>query len=170
PILRPEILAAERSQGEHLLVYQSAEGNEGLVGTLRRTGVPCRIYGMRRDLTEELVDNNLCYRPFSEAGFIDDLASCKAVIAGGGFTLMGEAVYLQKPMLSVPIRGQFEQVLNARYLQKLSYGHYAESLEDPASVLAFLADVPRCEAALSHYEQDGNRALLSALDAALSAL
>jgi len=170
PILRPEILAAQRSPGEHVLVYQSAEGNEGLVDTLRRTGVPCRIYGMRRELTEDAVDENLCYRPFSEAGFIADLASCKAVIAGGGFTLMGEAVYLHKPMLSVPIRGQFEQVLNARYLQKLSYGHCAESLEDPARVLAFLADVPRCEAALSSYEQDGNSALLSALDAALSGL
>jgi len=30
PILRPEILAAARRSGEHLLVYQTAEGNEGL--------------------------------------------------------------------------------------------------------------------------------------------
>ena len=31
PILRPEILAAKAEEGEHLLVYQTAEGNEELV-------------------------------------------------------------------------------------------------------------------------------------------
>ena len=30
---------------------------------------------------------------------------------------MGEAVYLRRPMLAVPVGGQFEQVLNARYLE-----------------------------------------------------
>jgi uncharacterized protein (TIGR00661 family) len=73
---------------------------------------------MRRDLTAEVVEGNLRYQPFGEATFIDDLASCRAVIAGGGFTLMGEAVYLHKPMLAVPVGRQFEQVLNARYLRE----------------------------------------------------
>ena len=95
---------------------------------LKATGLPCRIYGLRRDLTEDLVDGNLRYRPFSEATFIDDLRTCRAVIAGGGFTLMSESVYLHKPMLSVPLAGQFEQVLNALYLQKLGYGTYAPEL------------------------------------------
>ena len=43
---------------------------------------------MRRQIQEEQVEGNLRYRPFSEAGFIDDLATARAVIAGGGFTLM----------------------------------------------------------------------------------
>jgi uncharacterized protein (TIGR00661 family) len=170
PILRPEILAAARSRGEHLLVYQSMEHNDGLLDTLQTTGLECRVYGARRGLEQEQVEGNLRYRPFSELGFIDDLASCRAVIAGGGFTLMGEAVYLHKPMLSVPIRGQFEQVLNARYLEKLGYGRYAESLDDGATVLSFLQQLPRCEEALSTYAQAGNEQLLLALEHALVAL
>jgi uncharacterized protein (TIGR00661 family) len=164
PILRPEILAAERRPGEHLLVYQTAEGNEGLAETLARTGLECRIYGMRRDLTEEVVEGNLRYRPFSEAGFIEDLASARGVIAGGGFTLMGEAVYLRKPMLAVPVQGQFEQVLNARYLEREGFGMMARSLDDPAVVHAFVARLAACEEALARYEQDGNRLLLAAVD------
>ena len=62
---------------------------------------------MRRAITEDQVEGRLTYRPFSEAGFIADLSSARAVIAGGGFTLLGEAVYLQKPILSVPVRGPF---------------------------------------------------------------
>lgn len=164
PILRPEILAAERSIGDHLLVYQTAEGGETLAHTLEQTGLPCRVYGMRRGITEEQVEGNLRYRPFSEAGFIADLASARGVIAGGGFTLMGEAVYLHKPMLSVPVKGQFEQVLNGRYLEKLGYGHYAETLEDPRTVFDFVAALDACQKALEGYAQDGNREILRAVD------
>jgi uncharacterized protein (TIGR00661 family) len=170
PILRPEILNAPRSNGDHLLVYQSAEGHETLVDTLQKLGVECRVYGMRRGLEEEQVEGNLRYRPFSESDFIADLASAKGVIAGGGFTLMGECVYLHKPMLAVPIAGQFEQVLNARYLEKLGYGHMAEALDEPEPVRRFMADLPRCEEKLAAYSQDGNRELLRALDAELKKL
>lgn len=164
PILRPEILAANRRPGEHLLVYTTGEGNEGLAKTLAATGLECRLYGMRRDLEAEQVEGNLRYRPFSEAGFIDDLASARAVIAGGGFTLMGEAVYLRKPMLAVPLGRQFEQVLNARYLAHEGYGQMAETLDDPKTIADFLAAVPACEAKLAGYSQDGNNEILRAID------
>ena len=164
PILRPEILAAKRSRGDHLLVYQTAEGNTGLADTLAKTGLECRIYGMRRDITEDQIEGTLRYRPFSEAGFIDDLASARAVIAGGGFTLMGEAVYLHKPMLSVPVGGQFEQVLNGRYLEREGFGRYAPSLEDPKTVHDFVAAIPACEEKLASYTQDGNAEIFRAVD------
>src|SRR5688500_1580886 len=97
PILRPEILAATPAAGDHILVYQGG-GNEGLQRALAATGVECRIYGMIPGLAEEKRDGTLRYLPFSEAGFIADLASCRAVVGPGGFTLMGEAVFLRRPM------------------------------------------------------------------------
>jgi uncharacterized protein (TIGR00661 family) len=163
PILRPEILAAVPSQGEHLLVYQTAAGNDTLEEVLAGTGLECRIYGMRKDLKEELVDGKLRHKPFSESGFIEDLATARAVIAGSGFTLMGEAVYLQKPMLAIPLVGQFEQIMNARYLQYEGYGEHAENL-DAETVSEFLAQVPKYAEKLATYTQDGNRDLLDAVD------
>jgi uncharacterized protein (TIGR00661 family) len=164
PILRPEILAARPHRGDHLLVYQTAEGNEGLTKTLAEAGLECRIYGMRRGITEEQVEGTLRYRPFSEAGFVDDLARARAVIAGGGFTLMGEAVYLRKPMIAVPLARQFEQVLNARYLEREGFGVCAESLADPAVIRAFIERLPAFEEKLAGYSQDGNKLLEGALD------
>ncbi len=167
PVLRPEIIAAEPSRGEHLVVYQTAEGNEALAQILAQTGLECRIYGMRRKITEEEVEGKLRYRPFSEAGFIADLASARGVIAGGGFTLMSECVYLRKPMLSVPLGRQFEQILNARYLEREGFGVYTKDLSDPASVHGFVERIPACEAALGRFAQDGNRELFETLDAEL---
>jgi len=163
PILRPEILAAKAEAGGHLLVYQTAEGNEALVKALHETGLECRIYGMRRGITEEQREGRLRYLPFSEAGFIEDLRTARAVITGGGFTLMSECVYLHKPTLSVPISGHFEQILNGRYLEHEGFGRFATALDGKA-VHAFLEVVPQCEAALARVAQDGNEALFAALD------
>lgn len=167
PIVRPEIIAAARRRGDHLLVYQTAEGHEQLGEVLQRSGLECRIYGMRRDLQAEVVEGNLRYRPFSETTFIDDVASARGVVAAGGFTLMSECVYLQKPMLAVPLERQFEQKLNARYLEKEGFGRAVEGELDEAALTAFLADLPSCEAKLAEYRQDGNRELFAATDAFL---
>ena len=163
PILRPEILAATASAGDHLLIYQSG-ANEALERALVATGLPCRIYGMRPGLVAEEVEGALRFRPFSEDGFIADLASCRGVVAGGGFTLMGEAVYLRKPMLAIPLAGQFEQLLNARYLEREGYGVGADDLSDPRTVAAFVEQIPTLTANLAGYQQDGNRELLTAVD------
>lgn len=163
PILRPEILEARSEPGEHLLVYQTSTSNDELPRILKQSGVECRIYGLRRDLKEDVVDGNLRYRPFSERGFVDDLRTARAVVAGGGFTLMGEAVYLHKPMLSVPVGKQFEQILNARYLEREGYGLAADELT-AERLGEFLSRVPEFGKNLEAYRQDGNRDLLTALE------
>ena len=163
PILRPQILAAERGQGDHLLVYQTSTSNAALPELLAGTGRECRIYGLRRDIKEEVVEGKLRYRPFSEAGFIDDLRTAHGVIANSGFTLMGEAVYLRRPMLAIPVGGQFEQVLNARYLEAEGYGVAADELTADR-LGAFLERIPDFERKLAGYSQHGNTELLARLD------
>src|SRR3990172_1142229 len=168
PVLRPEILAARSERGEHLLVYQTSESNAELPALLRASGRECRVYGFRRDLTEDLVDGDLRFRPFSEAAFVEDLRTARAVVANGGFTLLSEAVYLHKPVLSTPVKKQFEQVLNARYLEAEGYGACAEELTGER-LGEFLERLPEFEAKLATYRQDGNRQILMALDDLLDA-
>ncbi len=167
PILRPEILAAKRTSGAHLLVYQTSESYSELPQTLDQLGVECRVYGMRRNITADQVEGNLRYRPFNEQTFVDDLASARGVIAAGGFTLMGEAVYLGKPMLCVPTGGQFEQLLNARYLEHEGYGMAAEVLDSPRPVQEFFSRLDEFAANLQRYTQDGNRQVFDELDGLL---
>lgn len=167
PILRPEILEAEVATGDHLLVYQTGTSHETLLRALERSGIPCRVYGVKRELKEDKHVKNLLYRPFSEANFIRDLATARGVIAGGGFTLMGEAVYLRKPMLAIPLGRQFEQLMNARYLEKLGYGKCVEHIDSPEVVHDFIERLPHYAAKLEGYEQRGNRKLYEHLDSLL---
>jgi len=152
PIVRPEIESARSERGEHLLVYSS--GDPELLAALRSSGVPCRVYGMRGG-EEHVSEGNLDFRPRSEDGFVEDLRTARAVLTGGGFSLLSEAVYLGKPVLAVPLHGQFEQHMNARYLERDGYGVCAEAVSE--DVLAgFLARLEDFERALAGYEQSGN--------------
>jgi uncharacterized protein (TIGR00661 family) len=162
PVLRSQVLAKTPRKGEHLVVYQTATDHDALSATLAATGLECRIYGMRRDLQAEVVLGNLRYRPFDEAAFIDDIASSRAVISGGSFTVMSECVYLHKPLLSVPVQGQIEQVVNGRYLQAEGYGRTANHIDD-TTLREFLAAIPSCEDRLANYHQDANRVLFDTL-------
>ncbi|HYV65882.1 MAG TPA: glycosyltransferase family protein [Myxococcales bacterium] len=168
PVLRPEILSARSEPGGHLLVYQTYTTNAELPALLRKTGLECRVYGLRRDLKDPVREGNLLYQPFSEQGFVEDLRTARGVVASAGFTLMGEAVFLRRPMLAEPVGKQFEQILNARYLESLGYGLCAEGITE-AGLREFLDRIPEFERNLAGYSQDGNRELLLKLDEVLQA-
>lgn len=163
PILRSEILETESKRGEHLLVYQTEPGNSRLLDVLSATGLECRVYGMRPGIRGEERVGRIRFRPLGEAGFIEDLASARAVVASAGFTLMSEAIYLHKPLLAVPLRGQFEQILNARYLEQEGYGMSSERI-DFETLNAFIQRLSWFEKRLARYHQRGNELLLGALD------
>jgi uncharacterized protein (TIGR00661 family) len=159
PVLRDEILQAPRHRGEHILVYQTAETYEELLPVLRSIDEErFFIYGLK----SEGEDGNLSFRAFDESRFTRDLASARAVITNGGFSLIAEAIYLGKPILSVPIKKQFEQVLNGLYVERLGYGASRENI-DRETVREFLSHLESFEQSLATYRQDGNRLLLSKL-------
>lgn len=166
PILRNSILSAHVEEGEHLLVYQTSESFKALPEMLKKLDCPVLIYGLRRDITEPVTEENITFKPFSDEGFVHDLATSKGVVASAGFTLMSEAVHLGKPYLATPVRGQFEQVMNGRYAEKLGYGMTDEHL-DLKSLEHFVAKLGDYREALQGYVRHDNSATLGALDAFL---
>ncbi|TPE42469.1 MJ1255/VC2487 family glycosyltransferase [Pontibacter mangrovi] len=166
PIIRREILQAVPSVGRHVLVYQTSTSQANLVETLRQLPTEeFRVYGFNKEETH----GNVQLKAFSEAGFIRDLASARAVVANGGFSLLSEAVYLRKPICSVPIAGQFEQFVNAAYVEKMGYGRHFDCFSADG-LKAFLYDVERFRDRLQAYRQEGNTVLFAEVDRQLAAL
>ncbi|HNS23055.1 MAG TPA: glycosyltransferase family protein [Sedimentisphaerales bacterium] len=62
---------------------------------------------------------NCEFKETSTEGFLQDLASCRGVIATAGFSLLSECLYFRKKGLLLPVQGQYEQIVNARYAEKL---------------------------------------------------
>lgn len=160
-LLRDEVLTATPEAGEHLLVYGRI--SETAVAALEASGVPARIYGGRDGVTADEREGNLLYRPFADEAFVDDLRTCRGVVASAGYSLMSEAVYLRKPMLALPLTGQFEQEMNSRYLARLGFGTASVALDEPA-LERFLERERLLAGTLAAYRQDGNRVALEAID------
>ncbi len=159
PIVRDAIQQAKPTRGNHILVYQTSSSLAGMKPILQGIrDLNFYVYGFNKDER----DGNVIFKTFSEQGFVDDLASAAAVIANGGFSFISEAVYLKKPVFSFPLKNQFEQYMNAAYIQKLGYGRHFEELSAD-TIKAFLYDLDFFTANLSTFDQDGNKVLFSSL-------
>lgn len=159
PILRPDFAGMRWEPQNHVLVYQTQTTNQALVPTLKNLPWRFRVYGLGREGT----DGNVTLCPFSEQKFLEDLRTARAVICGGGFSLMGEAVALGIPTLSIPVVGQYEQELNARYLDALGFGAWSRRFE-AGPIAAFLERTEQYAATLGGGLPRDNAMLFAAID------
>ena len=158
PILRQEVLSRQPFFGEHILVYLTS-GFETFLKRLKSFNRESFIiYGADRDCS----DGHMTFKAFSKQGFLNDLASCKAVMATAGFTLMTESFYLRKPYLALPMRGQFEQEINAFLLARLKYGINLRRTNSEA-VGHFLYRLPDFVENLKTYQARDNSAIKARL-------
>jgi uncharacterized protein (TIGR00661 family) len=159
PIVREEIQKLQPMKGNHVLVYQTSNTYHALLPTLKKVKENFVVYGLHKNLK----DKNLILRDFNESAFLNDIANCKAIITNGGFTLMSEAIYLKKPILSIPVKKQYEQIVNATYVERMKYGEFHEEISKEV-VESFLKKLPIYEKTLSKYSQEGNQKLFNTVD------
>lgn len=120
PILRDEVLQLKSSSGDYLLAYFNKGKHQFLpqVETaLRQLNSPVIVYGAGR----EGIDANLNFQAPSTDGFLNHLAGAKAVLSTCGNNLMGEALYLRKPVFAIP-EDVFEQNINAYMVKRMGMG------------------------------------------------
>jgi len=120
PILRKSVLRLKRKKGNYTLVYLTRKDKK-IIEILKGVDEKFLVYGY----DVERKESNLIFRKTGE-GFLKDLAGAKAVVASAGFSLISEALYLGKPYFAIPLKGQFEQTINALYLKKSGLGEFSE--------------------------------------------
>jgi len=158
PILRKEILNVKTQKKDYVLVYLTSAFTD-LVDILKKINKKFIVYG----LNQEKEEGNVIFKKASQDKFLEDLANCEGVIANAGFTLMTEALYLGKPYLALPVAGQFEQVLNAYYLEKLGYGKHWDIL-DREKIEAFLFNLNTYRENLKKYPKEDNSKIFAKID------
>jgi len=164
PILRQEVLSATPTSGDYVLVYVTSPTRE--LATLLKQ-VRCRFvaYGFGIESQE----GNVQFKKPSLDGFLRDLSGAKAVIANAGFSLISEALYLDKPYLAIPVKNQFEQTFNAYYVHKLGYGAWWEDV-GKEQIESFLFNLPFYSDNLHSYPRANNGAILAKVDELIATL
>lgn len=121
-ILRPAVIATPSTRAGHLVAYLRKFGPPHVIEALKKVRMPVKLYG----LGVRPRDANIEFKAISESEFLKDLGSCEALVSTAGNQLVGEALYLGKPVLAMPEPNNHEQYINAFFLAQERTGDWCE--------------------------------------------
>lgn len=161
PIIRKEVIevAKEKEDGDFILIYQTSKSMVEQINKIVWTFPDVKFVSFGLELDDS---KNLKKEGFSKDGFLKALSKCKGVITNGGFSLITEAIYLKKPIFTVPIKGQYEQRVISFLVEKMGYGLSSLnfSIDD---FKKFLNNLDEYKKNLQEYKQDENKVFESKL-------
>lgn len=159
PVIRDKIRNLEVNYKDYILVYQTSSSNTKLIKILKEFDEKFIVYGFN----EEGKKNNLTFRKFNEDKIYKDMSNAKAVVTNGGFTLISEAIYLKKPIYSIPAIGNFEQLLNGYYVDKLGYGEMHKKI-NVETLKNFLNNLDNYQKNLNNVKNSDNSGIIKELE------
>jgi len=165
PLIQDGILKQKPTYGNHIFVYQTSISSEYICNILKNINEQFIIYGFDKDF----IDGNLTFKKFNDAEFYEDISHAKAVITNGGFTVISEALYLKKPIFSIPIKKQFEQILNAKFVEKLGVGVHKKDLYQK-DLEFFLQNIESYKKKLKSYNPKNQHDTLQIIDDQIQSL
>lgn len=125
PLIRTKVKSKEVKDGDFILGYMVNSGYAAEVMHYARKHpeINIRVYWDRKDVNEiQKALDNLTFCPIHEAHFLRDMAACQGFISTAGFESICEARYLGKPIMVIPVAGQYEQLCNALEIERLGIG------------------------------------------------
>jgi len=117
PVIKQDILEAQPRDKGYITVYLPAYC-EPQLKTIFSVLKEFRFEIFSRESRQIRTEENITFKPVSRDAFTQSLIKCTALITGGGFETPAEAIHLGKKIMSIPIRGQYEQLCNGAALAK----------------------------------------------------
>jgi uncharacterized protein (TIGR00661 family) len=117
PVIRGDVKVLSPMNKNYYTVYLPSYNISVLVDTLSKYNKRFQIF--TKDIKNPVKYKNIKIFPNSKSKFIDSFIDCKGIITSGGFETPSEALFLKKQILSIPIKGQYEQLCNSEALKKL---------------------------------------------------
>lgn len=116
PLLREQVKDITPSNGNFYLTYMvnSGLGEEVIAFAKANPSLEICAYWDKRDaeeISQPLPNLRLC--KVHDQHFLQDMAACKGLVSTAGFESICEAMYLKKPIMMIPVPGQYEQACNA---------------------------------------------------------
>lgn len=116
PIIKEQVLAANPTNQGHISVYLSHYSDEVVASYLNQ--LPNQLFHLFSKKVKTInQQGNIIYMPIDNDLFTQSMIYAAGVITGAGFETPAEALYLNKKLLCIPIRGQYEQLCNAEALK-----------------------------------------------------
>tara|TARA_R110002167_G_scaffold25714_9_gene89002 strand:- start:871 stop:1683 length:813 start_codon:yes stop_codon:yes gene_type:complete len=106
PIIRQDIRNMTCTTGSHYTVYLPSYSDEKILGILQQLkGVEWQVFSKHN--RKATVYGNISFRPITNKAFVESMAGSKGILCGAGFETPSEAIYMQKKLMVIPMKGQY---------------------------------------------------------------
>jgi uncharacterized protein (TIGR00661 family) len=132
PVIRSSIRKATASNEGHFTVYLPAFADDQIIRVLSKIG-NIRWQVFSKHTSESYDSGHIHIEPVSLHRFTQSFLSCEGLLCTAGFEGPAEALYLGKKLCVIPMQNQYEQFLNAAFLESmgilvLKNFHHSEEL------------------------------------------
>ena len=118
PVIRQEIREAKTQNLGHYTVYLPAYDDNRILSILSQIPeIKWQVFSKHNKI--ERIQDNVHIQPINNESFIKSLLTCDGVFCGGGFEAPAEALFLNKKLMVIPMKGQYEQQCNAAALYNI---------------------------------------------------
>lgn len=118
PIIRKKIRTKNISNKGHFTVYLPSYNIEKLTKILSQIPI-VKWHVFSKEVKSLIFKKNITIYPINEFDFIKSIASSAGVLCGAGFETPSEALYLNKKLMVIPMKNQYEQQCNALALKEM---------------------------------------------------
>lgn len=116
PIIREEVRNADVKNKGHYTVYLPSFDEKYLTKRLKNIDIKWEVFSKYYKGTTK-ISGNIEIHPINNERFIESLSTCEGILCNSGFETPSEALFLGKKILSIPMKGQYEQECNAAALK-----------------------------------------------------
>ncbi len=118
PVIRRQIRGLSPENKGHYTVYLPAYDDERIVKVLSECR-SARWQVFSKHNRESFTEGNVSVQPVTNEAFIYSLAGAAGVVCGAGFETPAEAMFLNKKLMVIPMKKQYEQYCNAAALESM---------------------------------------------------
>ncbi len=118
PIIRHDIREVTKTTGNHYTVYLPSYSDKKILKMLSNIkNIEWHVFSKHNH--KEFFSKNIMIQPITNQAFVNSMANSRGVLCGAGFETPAEALYMQKKLMVIPMKGQYEQQCNAAALKEM---------------------------------------------------
>jgi uncharacterized protein (TIGR00661 family) len=118
PVIRRQIRELEVSHDGHYTVYLPAYDDQRIIKVLSQIGgVEWQVFS--KHSREAFTQRNVSIQHIHNERFLRSIAGAEGVLCGAGFETPAEVLHLKKKLMTIPMKGQYEQQCNAAALKEM---------------------------------------------------
>ncbi len=118
PVIRRQVRELNTQNKGHYTVYLPSYDDERIIKNLKRfKDVEWQVFSKHNKKPERI--KNISIKPINSDLFLKSLANAEGIICNAGFGATSEALFLEKKLLVIPMKTQYEQHCNAAVLNSM---------------------------------------------------